>query len=77
MSESALESMIVGDILSRWPATADAFNRYRMACPGCVMAPFMTLSEACAAYDLDIKEVTHAVRQSIGQDFSSQQEGSS
>jgi len=76
MSEPALESMIVGDILSRWPATADAFNRYRMACPGCVMAPFMTLAEACAAYDLNLKEVAHAVHQSIGQDFSSQQEGS-
>lgn len=71
-----LESMMIDNILSRWPETANAFNRHRMACPGCAMAPFMTLTEACAAYGLDLKKVAHAVRQSIGQDVSSQREGS-
>lgn len=27
--------------------------RRRMACPGCAMAPFMTLAEAAATYRLD------------------------
>jgi hybrid cluster-associated redox disulfide protein len=29
------------------------FVRRRMACPGCAMAPFMTLAEAAASYGLD------------------------
>ncbi|MBO6518413.1 MAG: DUF1858 domain-containing protein [Rhodospirillales bacterium] len=74
MSEFALESMIVGDILARWPDSADAFNQHKMACPGCVMAPFMTLAEACDAYGLDLDEVADTLRQTIGPDMSSQQE---
>lgn len=35
------------------PGAMTVFLRYRMACPGCVMAPFMTLAEAAAAYRLD------------------------
>ncbi len=66
MSEFALENTVVGEILDRWPNTAVAFNRHGMACPGCVMAPFMTLSEACKAYDLDLDSVATAVRQFIG-----------
>lgn len=66
MPEFALENTMVGEILERWPKTAVAFNRLGMACPGCVMAPFMTLDEACKAYGLDLTKVASAVRQNIG-----------
>lgn len=74
MSDFALENMMVGEILTRWPGTADAFNRHRMACPGCVMAPFMTLGEACDAYGLDLDDVTGTVRRAIDQNPSDQEE---
>ena len=35
------------------PGVMTVFVRYRMACPGCAMAPFMTLAEAAASYGLD------------------------
>jgi hybrid cluster-associated redox disulfide protein len=44
---------MVADIMARWPACTAVFVRRGMACPGCVMAPMMTLEEAAAAYRLD------------------------
>ena len=48
---------MVADVLARWPASTAAFVRRGMACPGCVMAPMMTLEEAAAAYHLDVAEL--------------------
>jgi hybrid cluster-associated redox disulfide protein len=42
----------VADLLSRYPQTAAVFSRFRMACVGCTMAPFETLADAAAAYQL-------------------------
>ena len=40
----------VEEIMGRWPATARVFIRRRMACVGCIMAPFQTLAAAARAY---------------------------
>lgn len=34
-------------------AAVMVFMRHRMACPGCLMAPFMTVAEAAASYRVD------------------------
>lgn len=52
MTHAELLSMIVGDVMERWPQTVEVFVRRRMACPGCVMAPFMTVAEAARSYDV-------------------------
>lgn len=43
----------VAETFVRCPETAPVFNRFGMACVGCVMAPFETLAEAADAYGLD------------------------
>jgi hybrid cluster-associated redox disulfide protein len=48
-----LEIMVVDDVMARWPESVSVFLRHRMACPGCVMAPFMTVREAAREYGLD------------------------
>lgn len=45
--------MLVADIMQRWPATVDVFIAQQMACPGCPMAPFMSLEEAARSYGMD------------------------
>jgi len=50
-----IESMVVGELMNRWPDAVPVFIRHRMACPGCVMAPFMTVREAAHEYGLDPK----------------------
>lgn len=66
MKSLDLEHMLISDILTRWPDTVTVFHRYKMACPGCVMAPFMSLDEACASYDVPLGVVATALRQRIG-----------
>jgi hybrid cluster-associated redox disulfide protein len=48
----ALTSMIVADVMNRWPETVPVFVLRRMACPGCVMAQFMTIADAAKEYGL-------------------------
>ena len=44
------ETLIVADVMNSWPETVPVFISHRMACPGCVMAPFMTVTEAALEY---------------------------
>lgn len=57
MHTADLDDMIVGDVIARWPATIDVFNARRMACPGCVMATFMTVAESAAAYGIEVADL--------------------
>jgi hybrid cluster-associated redox disulfide protein len=65
MSEP-IETMIVGDVMAQWPATVPVFIRNHMACPGCVMAPFMTIREAAREYGLRpdalVRELSDAIQ---------------
>lgn len=47
------ETLIVADVMNSWPETVPVFISHRMACPGCVMAPFMTVTEAALEYGLE------------------------
>jgi hybrid cluster-associated redox disulfide protein len=49
--------MMVAEVMERWPVSIGVFNRRRMACPGCVMAPFMTVAEAAISYGLSPEEL--------------------
>lgn len=48
-----LKTLIVADVMNSWPQTVPVFISHRMACPGCVMAPFMTVTEAALEYGLE------------------------
>lgn len=43
---------VISDLLERWPETAVLFNKYNMACVGCVVAPFYTVDDAISIYGL-------------------------
>lgn len=53
MSPSKLNDMTVAEVMERWPDSVQIFNRRRMACPGCVMAPFMTVADAAGSYAIE------------------------
>lgn len=66
MSDSVLiADMTVEDILTRWPQTADVFGRHNMACVGCPVAPFYTVSEAAVVYKLTPAEFVAELEQVI------------
>lgn len=58
---SALSKMLVDDLLAREPRAMRAFNRLKMACPGCAMAPFMMVGEACASYGVPLASLSAAL----------------
>lgn len=65
MPFSKLDSMVVGDLMARWPQTVPVFLRYRMSCPGCLMAPFMTVSEAANEHGIATEVLAQDLRHAI------------
>lgn len=51
-SVDALGAMMITDVLERWPATADVFHGRAMACVGCAVAPFYSISDAAHVYGI-------------------------
>ena len=60
-----LPGMVVGDMMSRWPQTVPVLVRQGMACPGCLMARFMTVHEAAREHGVPpgrlMRELTEAI----------------
>ncbi|MGH7124318.1 MAG: hypothetical protein ACREFI_08105, partial [Stellaceae bacterium] len=52
----------VEEIMGRWPATAQVFIHRKMACFGCIMAPFQTLAAAARAYHIAEGELLSEIR---------------
>lgn len=57
--------MIVADVLVQWPETALVFNRYKTACPGCVMGPFCSLADVAETYDLPFNQLLADLEQAV------------
>ncbi|KHQ50061.1 MULTISPECIES: DUF1858 domain-containing protein [Mameliella] len=43
----------LSDLFAEWPEAAGAFLDRRMLCPGCPIAPFHAITDACLEYGLD------------------------
>ncbi len=61
-SDDALARMTISEVLEAWPQVARLLTRRRMACPGCAMAPFMTLADSAAEYGVPLRELLESVR---------------
>ena len=53
---------IVRAVMDAHPGTIRVFVRRRMHCPGCAMAPFITIAEAAASYAVDAAELVADLR---------------
>ncbi|AWB06902.1 hypothetical protein A6A40_17805 (plasmid) [Azospirillum humicireducens] len=53
-ARTALADMTMADLMRDRPAVVPVLLRRGLACPGCAMAPFMTLREAAEAYGLEL-----------------------
>ena len=68
MEQPKLEAdLIVADVLAHWPQTIPVFLRRRMACVGCPIAPFETLAEVAAIYNLDLTCFLNELEQALDQ----------
>jgi hybrid cluster-associated redox disulfide protein len=60
-----IADMTVEEVLTRWPQTADVFNRRNMACVGCPVAPFYSIAEASAVYNLMLADFVEELEEVI------------
>lgn len=63
--DNSLANMSVKEILARWPQTARVFQRFNMACIGCVVAPYCTVAAAARDYDLPLEVFVAALEKVI------------
>jgi len=49
----------LSELFRHWPQVLPAFWNRNMLCPGCPIAPFHTVTEACAEYHLDEEIFRH------------------
>lgn len=68
MELRSVDSMFVGEIVAEWPDTSHAFNRRKMACPGCTMSPFMTVRDVCTAYGVDYSDLLKDLQRVVAGD---------
>lgn len=45
----------VDDVMRRWPGTIRAFLDHRMNCPGCPIACFHSVADACREHHVDLE----------------------
>jgi hybrid cluster-associated redox disulfide protein len=50
-----LAEMSIAELLQRWPEVAVAFQRRRMACIGCALAPFYNPVDAAMVYGFPVE----------------------
>lgn len=57
--------LTVGELLRRFPLTVRVFLDYRMNCPACPIAPFMTVDEAAGEYGIDAAQLKRDIARAI------------
>ena len=53
---------ILRTVMNAHPETIGVFVRRRMQCPGCAMAPFITIAEAATSYATPAEDLIHDLR---------------
>lgn len=61
-----LSELTVGELLRRWPAAVRIFLDYKMNCPACPIAPFMTVDEAAGEYHVDAQALKRDIAEAVG-----------
>lgn len=51
-TNETLGQMMITAVLERWPQTANVFHNHAMACVGCAVASFYSITDAALVYGL-------------------------
>ncbi|CAO3402531.1 hypothetical protein [Azospirillum palustre] len=54
MADLTMADLTMAELMSVRPVVVPVLLRHGLACPGCAMAPFMTVREAAGAYGLEL-----------------------
>jgi len=65
MTAEELANLTLEELFQRWPETAVPFHRRQMACVGCAVASFYTVTDAAHTYALDNNELVREILRAI------------
>ncbi len=60
------KDLIIGDVLDKYPETAELFFAMGMHCLGCPAARGETIEEACQVHCADADELVRKINEKIG-----------
>ena len=58
-------TILVADLLTRYPLVTSLFIELHVDCIGCSMNRFCTLEDLCKYYDLDIKKIIDRIQEQV------------
>jgi hybrid cluster-associated redox disulfide protein len=67
LADLKLAELTMAELMSGRPAVVPVLLRRGLACPGCAMAPFMTVREAAEAYGLELDALLDDLAAADGQ----------
>lgn len=57
MSDQPISAELsVEETMQRWPVTIGVFQRHKMACVGCAVAPFFSVGKAATIYNIPVDQ---------------------
>lgn len=65
MKQKITKDMSFGEVLQKYPETAEVFMAHGMHCIGCIMAQFETIEQGAAAHNIDIKKLIDDLNKKI------------
>jgi hybrid cluster-associated redox disulfide protein len=65
MALTPTRKMTVAEVLELWPETVPVFQQLKTDCVGCAMAPFDTLSDVAAIYEIELSYMLEALTTAI------------
>lgn len=65
MNKTITKDMIIGDIVDKYPKTAEVFQSFGMHCLGCPMSRGETVAEACEVHNMDIDALISALNDNL------------
>ena len=65
MAPTPTSRMTVAEVLEQWPETVPVFQQLKTDCVGCAMAPFDTISDVAAIYEIDLSNLLETLTTAI------------
>ena len=59
------KDMSFGEVISRYPETADVFARHGLHCIGCIMSSFETIEQGARAHGIDVDKLIDDLNKAI------------
>jgi hybrid cluster-associated redox disulfide protein len=66
--------VVISELLRRWPQTIPVFQKHKMACVGCSMSDFETVSSAAEIYQLSLGSFIEELHEAVQQANNSQED---